>query len=227
MQAPASAPANRAGLKHARAEGDGGHDEHDHHDRARGQTVKPVGEVHGVAEPHEQDKAVDKVEPGNGDAVAHGHHRGEHAQIEGGHKRDLHGGLDAEQVHRHQHENGSDEKLADQLRLGREPERSLVGHLRGIIDEPEDTGGHRGAEQKPQLRGRGAHRGEQGEDDDGDEHDDAAHSGVPCFTRWLWGPSARTCWPMWLVFRKRIQAGMSTMVITMAMATPRKIMNVG
>ena len=51
--------------------------------------------------------------------------------------------------------------------------------------------------------------------------------GVPCFTRWLWGPSARTCWPMWLVFRKRIQAGMSTMVITMAMATPRKIMNVG
>lgn len=177
MQAPASAPANRAGLKHACAEGDGGHDEHDHHDRARGQTVKPVGEVHGVAEPHEQDKAVDEVEPGNGDAVAHGHHRGEHAQIEGGHKRDLHGGLDTEQVHRHQHENGGDEKLADQLRLGREPKRSLVGHLRSIIDEPEDTGGHRGAEQKPQLRGRGAHRGEQGEDDDGDEHDDAAHSG--------------------------------------------------
>ena len=20
--------------------------------------------------------------------------------------------------------------------------------------------------------------------------------GVPCFTRWLWGPSARTCWPI-------------------------------
>ena len=26
--------------------------------------------------------------------------------------------------------------------------------------------------------------------------------GVPCFTRWLSGPSARTCWPMWLERRK-------------------------
>ena len=33
--------------------------------------------------------------------------------------------------------------------------------------------------------------------------------GVPCFTRWLSGPSARTCWPMWLDFRNRIHAGMS------------------
>ena len=51
--------------------------------------------------------------------------------------------------------------------------------------------------------------------------------GVPCFTRWLWGPSARTCWPMWLVRRKRIHAGMSTMVNTMDSTTARKIIKVG
>ena len=151
---------------------------------------------------------VDEVEPRDGDAVAHGHHRGEHAQVEGGHKRDLHGGLDAEQVHRHQHENGGDEKLADQLRLGREPERALVGHLRSVIDEPEDTGGHRGAEQKPQRLAVGAPT------EASKVTTTTAMSmmtppivGVPCFTRWLWGPSARTCWPMWLVLQKADPGG--------------------
>ena len=51
--------------------------------------------------------------------------------------------------------------------------------------------------------------------------------GVPCFTKWLWGPSARTCWPIWLVRRKRIHAGMSTMVNTMESTTAKKIIKVG
>ena len=51
--------------------------------------------------------------------------------------------------------------------------------------------------------------------------------GVPCFTRWLSGPSARTCWPMWLERRKRIHTGMSAMVTTMASTTARNTRNVG
>ena len=51
--------------------------------------------------------------------------------------------------------------------------------------------------------------------------------GVPCFTRWLSGPSARTCWPIWLDFRNLIHAGMSAMVSTMATTMPTNTKNVG
>ncbi len=51
--------------------------------------------------------------------------------------------------------------------------------------------------------------------------------GVPCFTRWLSGPSARTCWPMWLDFRNVIHRGVSTIVTTMAATTARNTRNVG
>ena len=34
--------------------------------------------------------------------------------------------------------------------------------------------------------------------------------GVPCFTRWPCGPSARTCWPTLRTFRSRIQNGKSS-----------------
>ena len=36
--------------------------------------------------------------------------------------------------------------------------------------------------------------------------------GVPCFTRWVCGPSARTCWPMPSLRMTRMNAGMSTAV---------------
>ena len=51
--------------------------------------------------------------------------------------------------------------------------------------------------------------------------------GVPCFTRWLWGPSARTCWPIWLDFRNLIHTGMSTIVTTMAATMAKNTRNVG
>ena len=51
--------------------------------------------------------------------------------------------------------------------------------------------------------------------------------GVPCFTRWLSGPSARTCWPIWLDLRNLIHNGVSTMVTTMANTTARNTRNVG
>ena len=51
--------------------------------------------------------------------------------------------------------------------------------------------------------------------------------GVPCFTRWLSGPSARTCWPIWLDLRNLIHSGVSTMVTTMANTTARNTRNVG
>ena len=51
--------------------------------------------------------------------------------------------------------------------------------------------------------------------------------GVPCFTRWVCGPSARTCWPIWLDFRKRIHGGISTMVSTMPITMARNTRNVG
>ena len=58
------------GVEHVGAICDGRHDDHDDHDRARCQTVKAVGEVHGVAHAHEQDVHEQEVEPRDGDAVA-------------------------------------------------------------------------------------------------------------------------------------------------------------
>ena len=51
--------------------------------------------------------------------------------------------------------------------------------------------------------------------------------GVPCLTRWLCGPSARTCWPIWLERNERIHSGMIAMVSAAAMTTARKTRNVG
>ena len=51
--------------------------------------------------------------------------------------------------------------------------------------------------------------------------------GVPCFTKWLSGPSARTCWPIWLDLRNLIHAGMSTMVTAMATTMATNTKNVG
>ena len=51
--------------------------------------------------------------------------------------------------------------------------------------------------------------------------------GVPCFTKWLSGPSARTCWPIWLDLRNLIHAGISTMVTAMATTMATNTKNVG
>ena len=51
--------------------------------------------------------------------------------------------------------------------------------------------------------------------------------GVPCFTRWLSGPSARTCWPIWYERSARMNAGMRAIVITMESTTARNTTNVG
>ena len=170
-------PGKQRRFQGAVAEGDGSHHEHDHHDRAGSQPVQTVGEVHRVAQAHEQDEAVDEIEPGNLDAIAHGHHRGEHAQVDHAHEGDLHRGRHIEQVHRSQDEYARDEKLPDELRLGGEPQRALVGHLRGVVDKAQKSRSQRGAQEQPQFRSGGVHRGHQREDDNGHEHDDTAHSG--------------------------------------------------
>ena len=51
--------------------------------------------------------------------------------------------------------------------------------------------------------------------------------GVPCFTKWLCGPSARTCWPICVRVSRRIQAGMSAMVKAVATMKPRNTRNDG
>ena len=51
--------------------------------------------------------------------------------------------------------------------------------------------------------------------------------GVPCFTRWLCGPSARTCCPIWVRVSSLIHAGISTMVMAAASTKPRNTRNVG
>ena len=47
--------------------------------------------------------------------------------------------------------------------------------------------------------------------------------GVPCFTRWPCGPSARTCWPIWRTFSRRIHSGITTMVSAMEMMNAKNI----
>ena len=51
--------------------------------------------------------------------------------------------------------------------------------------------------------------------------------GVPCLTRWLCGPSARTCCPMWLERSMRIHSGMKAIVSAAAMTMARNTKKVG
>ena len=51
--------------------------------------------------------------------------------------------------------------------------------------------------------------------------------GVPCFTRWLSGPSARTCCPIRCFFNPLIQNGMSTIVTSAPKNTARNTVKVG
>ena len=155
-------------------------------EKARRQAVQAVGEVDGVAHAHEQDVHEQEVEPRDGDAAGDGHHRGEDAQVEGVDEGDGDRGLDAEHVDGGQGEGRGDGELPDELGLGGEPERALVGHLRAVVDEPEQPREHRGAQKQPDLGGGGAD--EQRAGDDGHEHDDAAHGGRALLDQVALGP---------------------------------------
>ena len=154
---------------------DGRHHDHHDHDRARRQTVQAVGEVHGVAHAHQQDVHEQQVQPGDGDAVADGNHRGQDAEVERHDEGNLHGGLYAQPVHGHEHERRGDGHLPHDLRLRGETERALLHHFRRVVDEAQQTREH-GSRQQHERLGRG-HADEQRHRDDRDQHDDAAHGG--------------------------------------------------
>lgn len=46
--------------------------------------------------------------------------------------------------------------------------------------------------------------------------------GVPCLTRWPWGPSARTCCPIWRTLSNLMKNGMTIMVSAIDMMKARK-----
>ena len=116
------------------------HDNHDDHDRASGQTVKAVGQVHSIAHAHEQDVHEDKIEPRDGEVA---NLRGQNAKVEVHDKRDVDGGLDAEEIHRDKTEDRRDEELPDKLRLRGKPERALLHDLLAVVGKTEGTGKHR------------------------------------------------------------------------------------
>ena len=174
------------GLQQVGAVRDGGHDyHHDHHGASR-QAVQAVGEVHGVAHAHQQDVREYQVEPRDGNAVAHGHHRGEQPQVERVHEGYLHRGGHPQPVHRHEREHGGDGELARELRLRREAERALLHHLRGVVHEPQKAREHGGAQEQECL-GRG-HADDERRGYHGHEHDDAAHGGRALLHQVALGP---------------------------------------
>ncbi len=51
--------------------------------------------------------------------------------------------------------------------------------------------------------------------------------GVPVFTRWVWGPSVRTAWPIFFAASQRMTPGPATKEMSrevMAASTMRRVM---
>jgi hypothetical protein len=118
----------------------------DHHRGAGGQSVEPVGEVHGVGGPcdhdvgphHEEDRA--QAEAG----VADERHVGRRGRVTVGMVREP----DGEDRERHRHH-----QLADQLGVGPQAEAALHDHLDVVVDEAHQA--HAGHQHEHQQSGHG------------------------------------------------------------------------
>ena len=150
------------------AEGDHGHDEHDHHGAAAGQAVEAVGEVDGVGQARHEEEDKDEVDPGHreGDA-ADGEGAGEHAQVKDEAAREAQLRGDADDVDRNQAERHRDEDEAGHLLGRREAQGALVGHGLDVVQKAERARDQHGDKSQDQVgrplgkKGAGEHDAQQ------------------------------------------------------------------
>ena len=69
-----------------------------------------------------------------------GKRSGKDAEIERGNEGNIDGRRNAKPIHHREHECGRDEELPDELRFRSKTERTLLRHLRSIVDESKHTG---------------------------------------------------------------------------------------